>query len=122
MAKHAKALGYTLVSLAAQGEPYPLRPCSSFHSASDALQYHRSHGLRGRAVPRTPRQPAQPAHSGSPAVAVPSKIPLTLRVKGLPSRGSSLGDCDRNGGFRSGRQRGRTMKKLVVISIVLVLV
>src|SRR5713101_4895885 len=91
MAKHAKALGYTLVSLAAQGEPYPLRPCSSFHSASDALQYHRSHGLRGRSVPRTPRQPAQPAHSGSPAVAVPSKIPLTLRVKGLPSRGSSLG-------------------------------
>jgi len=101
MAKQAKALGYTLVPRAAQGEarcPGPLRSRPSSSHASHALRCHMSQGLRGRYVPRTPRQPPPPVHRGSPTAATPSKILLTLAKtlltllqKGLTSRRSSLG-------------------------------
>src|ERR1700675_1619803 len=101
MAKQAKALGYTLVPLAAQGYDRvsgPIRSCLSSHSASHAPRYHLSHGRRDRSVPSTPRQPTPPVNSGSPTAATPSKtlltLPktlLTLLQKGLTSRGSSLG-------------------------------
>jgi hypothetical protein len=94
MAKQAKALGYTLVPLAAQGERrhlWPLRSCPSSHSASHAVRRHVSHRRRGQAVLRTPRQPIPPVNRGSPAVATPANMPLTLPQQSLTSRGSSLG-------------------------------
>jgi len=57
MAKQAKALGYTLVPLAAQGSyrlAWPLRSCPSFYSASYAVRRHGSHGRRDKSVRRTP--------------------------------------------------------------------
>jgi len=101
MAKQAKALGYPLVPLAAQGEdrcPGPLRSRPSSPSASHALRCTMSQGLRGRSVPSTPRQPPPPVNRGSPTAATPSQTLLTLSTtlltllqKGLTSRGSSLG-------------------------------
>ena len=96
MAKQAKALGYTLVPLVAQGYdrvPVPLRSRPSSQSASHALRRHRSPGFRGRSVPSTPRQPPPPVHRGSPTAVTPSQTLLTLLQKGLASRGSSLGEA-----------------------------
>jgi len=101
MAKQAKALGYTLVALPAQGEdrcPGPFRSRPSSSSVSHALRCPLSQGLRGRSVPSTPRQPTPPLNRGSPTAATPSttfltlsKTLLTLLQKGLTSRGSSVG-------------------------------
>ena len=55
------------------------------------MRRHVSHGRRGTSVLSTLRQPTLPVHRGSPAVAAPSNIPLTLSQKGLTSWGSSLG-------------------------------
>ena len=78
MAKPAKALGETLVPLAAQGASWPLRPCSSSRNASTTLQHTVSPGLRGRSVPRTPRRPTPPVNRGSPTAVPPSRTLLTL--------------------------------------------
>ena len=96
MAKQAKALGYTLVPLAAQGYdrcPGPLRSRPASQSVSHALRCHLSQGLRGRSVPSTPQQPTPPVNRGSPTAATPSKTLLilsktllTLLQKGLTSR------------------------------------
>ena len=84
MAKQAKALGYTRVPLAAQGSyrlAWPLWSCPSSSSASYAVRRHVSHGRRGTSGLSTLRQPTLPVSRGSPAVAAPFNMPLTLSQK-----------------------------------------